>query len=77
MGTVGELVPERSTSALASGNPMFHAGSAWSSAHGNDVLRGGNTVGVRLADDDRAAFLAALGERLPGRVFNVSDTVDP
>ena len=56
---------------------MFHAGAAWSAAHGDDVLRGGNTVGVRLTDDDRVAFVTALRERLPGRVFNVSDTVDP
>ncbi len=74
--TIGELVPERSDSPLASGNPMFHASGAWSRAHGDDVLRASNSVGVFLDDRESEQFIDELVDRLPGRVFNASPPVD-
>ena len=74
--TIGELVPEHSDSPLASGNPMFHASGAWSRAHGDDVLRASNSVGVFLDDRDPEQFIDELVDRLPGRVFNASPPVD-
>ena len=75
--TVGELVPEHTDSPMASGNPMFHAGSAWSTAHGDDVQRVSNSVGVFLDERTPEDFIAELLERLPGRLFNATPPLDP
>ncbi len=74
--TVGELVPENSDSPLASGNPMFHAGAGWSRAHGDDVLRASNSIGVFLDDTTPEQFVADLRARLPGRLFQAAPPVD-
>ena len=74
--TLGELVPERSDVPLASGSPMFHASGAWSRAHGDDVLRASNSVGVFLDGRDPDQFIDELVDRLPGRLFNATPPVD-
>ena len=76
MRTLGELVPERSDFPLASGSPMFHASGAWSRAHGDDVMRASNSVGVFLDGRDPDQFIDELVDRLPGRLFNATPPVD-
>ena len=76
--TAGEVLPEQADSPLSSGNPMFHAASGWSRAHGDDVMRAANTAGVFLDDgSDADQFIADLQARLPGRLFNATRRSTP
>jgi ABC-type lipoprotein release transport system permease subunit len=74
--TAGELVPEQTDSPLSSGNPMLHAASGWSRAHGDDVERVSNSIGVFLASGTPEQFIAELQARLPELLFDASAALD-